>query len=54
MLRTFNCGVGMVLIVSSGDVEKAKSVLASCGEPLIYDLGVLVEEAGVKVPAPLI
>jgi phosphoribosylformylglycinamidine cyclo-ligase len=27
MLRTFNCGVGMIVIVSPGDVERALDYL---------------------------
>mmetsp|Transcript_11972 Transcript_11972/g.22213 ORF Transcript_11972/g.22213 Transcript_11972/m.22213 type:complete len:1163 (+) Transcript_11972:70-3558(+) len=43
MLRTFNCGIGMVLIVKKDVVEEAKTLLRDAGEGVIYDLGVLSE-----------
>ena len=32
MLRVFNCGVGMALVVAEGDVNAASAVLAEHGE----------------------
>ena len=32
MLRTFNCGVGMVLVLAQSDVEQALKILSSSGE----------------------
>lgn len=32
MYRTFNCGVGMICVVSRNDAEKAVEILNSCGE----------------------
>jgi phosphoribosylaminoimidazole (AIR) synthetase len=32
MARTFNCGVGMVLVVAPGDVEGVMNDLAAAGE----------------------
>src|SRR5690606_23384278 len=32
MLRTFNCGIGMTVIVSKDDVAKTLSILKDCGE----------------------
>lgn len=49
MLRTFNCGIGMVLIVKSDRVDEAKKLLESSGEEAVYDLGVLVEGEGEQV-----
>ena len=46
MLRTFNCGIGMVLIVKQGCVDEVKSLLHEAGEGLIYDLGVLTDRQG--------
>jgi phosphoribosylamine--glycine ligase/phosphoribosylglycinamide formyltransferase/phosphoribosylformylglycinamidine cyclo-ligase/phosphoribosylamine--glycine ligase/phosphoribosylformylglycinamidine cyclo-ligase len=46
MLRTFNNGVGMVLIVKSDAVEEAKTLLRGAGEDVIYDLGILTERQG--------
>jgi len=48
MLRTFNNGVGMVLIVKSDKVAEAKEILKDAGE-VVYDLGVLVEGEGEQV-----
>jgi phosphoribosylformylglycinamidine cyclo-ligase len=38
MLRTFNCGIGMVVCVAEADVEKATAVLEAQGET-VYRLG---------------
>ncbi len=32
MLRTFNCGIGMTVIVASNDVDAVQSVLTQAGE----------------------
>jgi len=32
MFRTFNCGIGMVVIVSQSDADKAISQLTAAGE----------------------
>jgi len=42
MLRTFNCGIGMVLIVKADKVADAKELLRQAGETIVYDLGHLV------------
>ena len=44
LARTFNCGIGMVLIVSQDQVEPIKASLKSIGEPL-YELGYVVHKA---------
>ncbi len=49
MLRTFNCGIGMVLIVRKNHTEEAKSLLRQAGESVIYDLGVLISGEGEQV-----
>ncbi|HUH48604.1 MAG TPA: phosphoribosylformylglycinamidine cyclo-ligase [Mycoplana sp.] len=41
MLRTFNCGVGMIAVVSAGDVEKVSAVLTAEGES-VFTLGRMV------------
>jgi len=46
MLRTFNCGIGMVLIVKKDVVNEAKTLLHEAGEDIIYDLGELVHRQG--------
>ncbi len=53
MLRTFNCGVGMVLILNPENVAEAKDMLLAAGEKEVYDLGTLVGESGVKVTSAL-
>ncbi len=41
MLRTFNCGVGMIAVVSADDVERVSAVLAAEGET-VFTLGRMV------------
>ena len=48
MLRTFNCGVGMVLIVKETNVSEVKKILQEAGEE-VYDLGHLVTGSGEQV-----
>ena len=46
MHRTFNCGIGMVLVVAAGDAEPAMAFLAEQGET-VYRLGeIRAREAG--------
>ncbi|SOC39686.1 phosphoribosylformylglycinamidine cyclo-ligase [Rhizobium subbaraonis] len=44
MLRTFNCGVGMIAVVSADDVERVSAVLAAEGET-VFTLGRMVARA---------
>jgi phosphoribosylaminoimidazole synthetase len=48
LLRTFNCGIGMVLIVKKDKVDEAKKLLQEAGED-VCDLGVLVNGSGEQV-----
>ncbi len=41
MYRTFNCGIGMVVVVDNADVERAAKFLADQGET-VYHLGAIV------------
>ena len=41
MLRTFNCGVGMVLIVAPSNVERVKAMAYSAGEEVV-EMGKLI------------
>ena len=43
MLRTFNCGVGMVVIVDKADVGAALSLLEKSGEKDVVELGLLFD-----------
>jgi phosphoribosylformylglycinamidine cyclo-ligase len=42
MHRVFNCGIGMVVILSASDAKAAKAQLESTGET-VYELGEIVE-----------
>jgi phosphoribosylaminoimidazole synthetase len=53
MLRTLNCGIGMVLILDKSNVAAAKELLAAAGESVVYDLGSLVDGEGVTVTSAL-
>ncbi len=45
MYRTFNMGIGMILIVDQKDVETVKENLASRGET-VYEIGRIVNGDG--------
>ena len=45
MYRTFNCGIGMVLVVSPGEAEKTLGLLRTVGEPA-WRLGTIREHDG--------
>jgi phosphoribosylformylglycinamidine cyclo-ligase len=40
MHRVFNCGIGMVLAVASGDADRAMSELRNAGET-VYPIGTI-------------
>lgn len=48
MLRTFNCGVGMILVVSRSEADEVSAMLAASGEIPIR-LGRIVERTGPPV-----
>lgn len=50
MLRTFNCGVGMVLIVSGNEVDQVIKILIEVGEKPII-LGEIIPPTGAKSAA---
>jgi phosphoribosylformylglycinamidine cyclo-ligase len=45
MLRVFNCGIGMVLVVSKQDVARASDLLEAAGER-VYEIGVIRARQG--------
>ncbi len=45
MARTFNCGVGMVVVVSADHVAEAKAILEEQGE-IVYEIGSIKKGAG--------
>lgn len=40
MARTFNCGIGMVVIVAKNDADAAKAHLQAAGET-VFTIGVI-------------
>ena len=48
LLRTFNCGIGMVLIVKSAHADETRSILKAAGED-VFDLGSLISGDGEQV-----
>ncbi len=49
MARTFNMGVGMVIVVAKDKVERALQSLRENGEDKVFVMGELVEGAGVRI-----
>ncbi|MDQ0469039.1 phosphoribosylformylglycinamidine cyclo-ligase [Labrys wisconsinensis] len=48
MLRTFNCGVGMIVVTAAADAERVAQALAAAGQPA-FRLGTVVEEGETRV-----
>jgi phosphoribosylformylglycinamidine cyclo-ligase len=47
MLRTFNCGIGMVLLVSEDSADEICQALTKANEP-VYHLGQVIQQTGTK------
>jgi len=52
MLRTFNCGIGMIAIVEPATADAVAAVLERCGEKVVH-LGEAVEHA-IEEPAGIV
>lgn len=50
MLRTFNCGVGLVLVVPPAAEAEVRAALAGAGEPDVFSLGRIVPLSEGAVP----
>lgn len=48
MLRTFNCGIGMVAVVSKENVGEAMKVLQENGDAQVVEMGTVTDKAGVQ------
>ena len=49
MARTFNCGIGMVLVVAKDKVEAVLNNLKEAGESAVYTLGEVTDKPGVDM-----
>jgi phosphoribosylformylglycinamidine cyclo-ligase len=53
MLKTFNCGVGMILVVSADQADSLKSLLNDAGET-VYEMGRVTAGAGIDYSGQLL
>lgn len=49
MARTFNNGIGMVILVSPENLEEAIQSIKDSGEPVVYKIGEIVDGSGVEM-----
>lgn len=48
MARTFNCGIGMVIVVAEEKVEQALQSIRQNGEPEAFVVGQVIDQVGVR------
>jgi phosphoribosylformylglycinamidine cyclo-ligase len=53
MLRVFNCGIGMALIVGTADAKRAAQVLRACGEA-VFEIGAIERSSAGEPDAVLV
>jgi phosphoribosylformylglycinamidine cyclo-ligase len=53
MARTYNCGIGMVVIVAAGDAARAKTALEAAGEQ-VYEIGHVRAQAAGEAPTVVV
>jgi phosphoribosylamine--glycine ligase/phosphoribosylformylglycinamidine cyclo-ligase len=49
MARTFNCGIGLVLVVAREDADAAVRALVNAGQDEVYTIGEVVASPGVEI-----
>lgn len=49
MCRTFNCGIGMVVVVAKEDAQAVADELSRSGEARVYQVGRVTDSAGVSM-----
>jgi phosphoribosylamine--glycine ligase/phosphoribosylformylglycinamidine cyclo-ligase len=49
MVRTFNCGIGLVLVVARDEADAAVRALVNAGQGDVYTIGEVVESPGVEI-----
>jgi phosphoribosylformylglycinamidine cyclo-ligase len=47
LFRTFNCGIGMIVIIHPDDVKEATELLTSVGET-VYNIGTIINTPGIN------
>lgn len=52
MLKTFNCGIGMILVVSADEAEALEALLTEQGEA-VFRIGIVTEQPGVAYSGKL-